>query len=471
MTTDASFSQMPAGRTARSAAPRGKRVPAAERERMIVAAAIRFFADQGFDGQLRALAGRIGIPHSVLFRHFPSKEMLIARVYQEVFLSRWRPEWSVTLRDRSVALEVRLLEFYRDYTAAIFQYDWVRIFMFAGLRGVPINAPYLALLRENVLLPICAELRAAAGLADPAALPLSAEEVELAWGLHGRIFYLAIRRFVYGMAIPGDMQRLLRDAIAVFLGGVGGVCPGTEEPGGTGVAAVALPPGRPPPPATPAGPRRRRMPPQQRERFIVDEAIRFFAEHGTDGQLRDLARRLGVTHPLLYRYFPTKEALIERVYQEVYLSRWKVEWDRGLRDRAQPLRARLVNFYVDYISSINSYEWTRIFIFAGLRGVGVSERYLTLVRQRVIEPIAAELRALAPRPPAAEAPLGEHDLELAWGLHGQVFYLAIRRWVYDMPVSGRLDRIIEAAVTDVLDGAVAAMRLVAPVLPHAAAAR
>ncbi len=51
---------------------------------MIVAAAIRFFAEEGFEGQLRALASRIGIPHSVLFRHFPCKERLIERVYEDV---------------------------------------------------------------------------------------------------------------------------------------------------------------------------------------------------------------------------------------------------------------------------------------------------------------------------------------------------------------------------------------------------
>ncbi len=449
--------------------PRGKRIPAAERERMILAEAIRFFADEGFDGQLRALAGRIGMTHSVLFRHFPSKDMLIARVYREVFLSRWRPQWTVLLRDRSIGLEARLLHFYREYTAVIFQYEWVRIFMFAGLRGVPINAPYLALLRENVLLPICAELRAACGLPDPAACPLSDEEVELAWGLHGRIFYLAIRKFVYGMAIPSDMDRSLRDAIAVFLVGAAAI---SQPPGGSAggappperVADAVMPVSweRPAPAAGTAGPHRRRMRPELRERFIVDEAIRFFAEHGTDGQLRELARRLGVTHPLLYRYFPTKEALIERVYQELYLGRWKPEWDTMLRDGSRPFRARLTEFYVDYVATINSYEWTRIFIFAGLRGVGICQPYLAMVQQRVIEPIAAELRTLAPRQPAEGRPLTEHELELAWGLHGQIFYLAIRRWVYDMPVPCQLDRVIEAAIADLLDGAVKAMRLVTP---------
>ena len=63
-----------------------------------------------------------------------------------------------------------------------------------------------------------------------------------------------------------------------------------------------------------------------RERAILDEAIRFFAERGFEGQTRELAKRLGITHSAIYRHFPSKEALIERVYQEVYLSRWSPDW-------------------------------------------------------------------------------------------------------------------------------------------------
>jgi hypothetical protein len=39
---------------------------------------------------------------------------------------------------------------------------------------------------------------------------------------------------------------------------------------------------------------------------------------------RDLARRLGVTQPLLYRYFPSKDDLIKEVYRTVYLEPFDV---------------------------------------------------------------------------------------------------------------------------------------------------
>src|SRR5258707_15376496 len=79
---------------------------------------------------------------------------------------------------------------------------------------------------------------------------------------------------------------------------------------------------------------RRRLEPEDREREIIDGAIAFFAEVGFDGGLRDLAKRLGITHHNVFRYFPTKEALIERVSKEVYLSRWQPEWESILPDTA-----------------------------------------------------------------------------------------------------------------------------------------
>ncbi len=45
------------------------------------------------------------------------------------------------------------------------------------------------------------------------------------------------------------------------------------------------------------------MTPDVRERQIVDKAIEHFSTHGFSGSTRELARKIGVTQPLLYRYF------------------------------------------------------------------------------------------------------------------------------------------------------------------------
>ena len=66
--------------------------------------------------------------------------------------------------------------------------------------------------------------------------------------------------------------------------------------------------------------KQKRLSPDDRRKEFVVKATEFFSEEGFGGGTRDLARRLGVTQPLLYRYFPSKDDLIEQVYRTVYLE-------------------------------------------------------------------------------------------------------------------------------------------------------
>src|SRR5260370_3423781 len=203
---------------------------------------------------------------------------------------------------------------------------------------------------------------------------------------------------------------------------------------------------------------RPRLEPEDREREIVDGAVAFFAEVGFDGGLRDLAKRLGITHQNLFRYYRNKEALIERVYKKVYLGGWQAEWETVLHDSSQPLDKRLIDFYESYLSVIFRYDWVRIFVFAGLRGVGISQRYLDLIQKKVVEPLGFELRRVAGLSAEPDRALSSDEFEIAWGLHGELFYLAIRRWVYGMKTPDDLGPIIRAAVVRFLEGAPAAVR-------------
>ena len=202
-----------------------------------------------------------------------------------------------------------------------------------------------------------------------------------------------------------------------------------------------------------AAPKRRNMRAPDRERAILDEAIRFFAERGFEGQTRELAKRVGITHSAIYRHFPSKEALIERVYQEVYLSRWSPDWGPLIRDRSLSLEARLTRFYLDYVERVFEYNWVRIFVSSGMKSFGITGRYLDIVRREIIEPAAAELRHDLKLPDAKAHPLGERETELFWGLHGRIFYLAIRKFVYETPIPSDLDAIVRDAVQTFMDGA------------------
>lgn len=189
---------------------------------LIVEAAIAYFAEVGFEGQTRNLSTRLGITNALLFRYFPTKEELIEQVYQQVYLRRWASEWEDALKDRAVPLEARLRRFYKSYLSVIYSHDWIRIFFFAGLRGVNINERYLSRLNSRIVLPICAEVRHAHGLPSPEKVPIAASESDAAWGLQGQILYIGIRRFIYDQHIA-DPERIVDVAVDVFLSGIGRV--------------------------------------------------------------------------------------------------------------------------------------------------------------------------------------------------------------------------------------------------------
>jgi AcrR family transcriptional regulator len=194
----------------------------------------------------------------------------------------------------------------------------------------------------------------------------------------------------------------------------------------------------------------RRLSPEVREKQIVQKAIEHFATCGFSGSTRELARQLDVTQPLLYRYFPSKEALIDRVYDEVY--QWDASWETMIKDRSQPLQARLVRFYTSYANVILRREWIRIFVFAGLTREGINDRYLAKLRERVFIPVIAEIRHAHGLAPSSGETINEKELELIWSLHASIFYIGVRKWIYDLPVTEDIDALIEQMVDAFLNG-------------------
>ena len=204
---------------------------------------------------------------------------------------------------------------------------------------------------------------------------------------------------------------------------------------------------------------RQRLPRRERERLIVDEAIRFFADVGFEGQTRALADRLGVTQPLLYRYFPDKEALIERVYQEVLLGGWDSGWTASLADRSRPLVDRMIDFYRGYTRANFDYARVRLFLFAGLKDERVAKHYLGFMRENLFIPVAREVRATAGLP--TDTPITDAEIECIAGLHGAIAYVGLRRWVFHAPVLEDMDTVVVALATTFVQGAGAAFTALA----------
>ncbi|MDA8891891.1 TetR/AcrR family transcriptional regulator, partial [Planktomarina temperata] len=164
-------------------------------------------------------------------------------------------------------------------------------------------------------------------------------------------------------------------------------------------------------------PKRKRLSSEARRQDFINQAIEFFAEEGFESSTRGLAKKLGVTQPLLYRYFPSKNNLISEVYDAVYVKRWQPEWEPLLRDRSRPLADRLNTFYKVYTDAIFNREWMRIFLFSGLKGVDINRRYMQLVRQRILEPILIEARVEFGLP---DVPPKHCEVEFVWVTHGGI---------------------------------------------------
>lgn len=201
---------------------------------------------------------------------------------------------------------------------------------------------------------------------------------------------------------------------------------------------------------------RRRLGVAERERQIIDGAVRFFAEHGLAGQLRDLAKSAGFTHALLYHYFPTKQALIDRVYEELFEACWHSGWDALLDDRSVTVEDKFTAFYDDYVNRTLSREFTRIFVFSGLTDHTITDRFFAMLRVRLFPRLIRETRRHRGSISRAKASAREH--ELLAGLHGGFFYIAMRRWIYGQAITseaapGRYD---EALVRDRVRGYLAA---------------
>jgi AcrR family transcriptional regulator len=210
--------------------------------------------------------------------------------------------------------------------------------------------------------------------------------------------------------------------------------------------------------------KKKRLSGAEREQAIAREAVKFFAEVGFDGDTRELARRVGVTQSLVYRYFPNKAALIDRVYEEVYLGRWDPFWETVIRDRSMALQDRLIRLYVDYAKAALTRDWVRIFMFSGLRGEDINRKYLQVLRTRILEPIAVEFRHELGLPEISEVPLGTAEIELIWSVNARIFYFGQRRWIFDVPIEAPLDELIELTIRHFMAGA----RVVLPELVQGA---
>src|SRR6201985_3578515 len=196
--------------------------------------------------------------------------------------------------------------------------------------------------------------------------------------------------------------------------------------------------------------KQKRLSPDDRRREFVAKATEFFSEQGFGGGTRDLARRLGVTQPLLYRYFSSKDDLIREVYRTVYLEPLDTGWEKLLTDRSRPIRERLREFYHAYTNVIFSRKWLRIYLYWGLKGRDITRRYVAVVQDKILTPIIRECRHEAGLPEQGKPTAAE--LEMAWVFHSGIFYYGVRKYIYESPVLENKEQMIADALDVFLAG-------------------
>jgi len=181
-----------------------------------------------------------------------------------------------------------------------------------------------------------------------------------------------------------------------------------------------------------------RLDPATRKQQILDAAIEYFAEAGFGVQTRELTRRIGVSQPLLYRYFPSKQDLVQAVFDSVFMRRWDPSWEKLLHDQSMELRERLRQFYVLYAKATYRPEWIRIYMYAGLADMWLNRNYLTVVRKKLLLGMCEEFRAaFVPAKLLKDAPpITGREVELVWSLHGSMFYWAVRQHIFGAKPAG-----------------------------------
>jgi AcrR family transcriptional regulator len=170
-----------------------------------------------------------------------------------------------------------------------------------------------------------------------------------------------------------------------------------------------------------------RMAPADRKAMILSRATEFFAEYGLTAQTRALATACGVAQRLLYRYFPSKAALLDEVYQQGIAAPFKAVWLVRLKDRTRPFEERLAEFYRNYSAEVLTRKWLRLFLYASLAEVRMAPDYIATIilemLETIVEEAAHDQQVELPRDPALLH-------EIGWVLHGAVSHFAIRRYLY-----------------------------------------
>jgi AcrR family transcriptional regulator len=195
----------------------------------------------------------------------------------------------------------------------------------------------------------------------------------------------------------------------------------------------------------------------ERREGIVMQAATFFAEHGFAGTTRALADTIGIRQALLYRYYPSKDALVDAVFHRVFASRWTEDFGPIFAERGRPLEERLAEVYRLYAEQDEGLA-VRLFVRAALDRFPVPPSRGATLTSRIVEPLVAELRHECRLPGLDRRPMTQGERELVMLMHGAVMFHAIREHVYRAPIPADREAVLALYARTFLAGARETMR-------------
>ena len=196
-------------------------------------------------------------------------------------------------------------------------------------------------------------------------------------------------------------------------------------------------------PAESPPPIRRRMAPEARHQQLLDVAERLFvADAFATVSMEDIARAAGVTRPIVYKHFETKEgayvACVRRIYER---------YDAALTSRIDPTLATVEQLRAGgdfYFSTLQADKgrWVLLFTSASVL-TGAPAQELTAIRFAHIETIRVLLARAAPAAPPERLEASAHAISGAAERLGH--------WWLSRPDLSR-DVVVDHYVSIVLEG-------------------
>ncbi|MFM2281162.1 MAG: putative transcriptional regulatory protein TetR family [Pseudomonadota bacterium] len=194
-----------------------RNLPAEERRRTMLAAALDLFSERGLSITVQQLADRVKVTQPLVHRYFPTKSDLIDSILELIQTGHWQPEWAERLAERDRPLADRLREFYSSYLPAIYRIQWYRGFLFAALEDAGFAQAYFEQFHSEILVTIAEELRATFGFPSLDDVALFEREREMIYAMHSTAIFIGMRRYVYETPVIKDIEPVIRDQIRATL--------------------------------------------------------------------------------------------------------------------------------------------------------------------------------------------------------------------------------------------------------------